>query len=503
MRSYRDTEPYRKAIRKRAVWVEPLFAEAKDWHGSRRFRLRTLEKVNAEALLIAAGQNVKRLLTFGEQRTEATGTGGRPAPASSPPIRVVWRSEASREMLSASSEGFSTRCTLPRTPVHKPRICFAVIAASSCFATLPSYADSGKRVQMLYRVAFKSANLIKISLVTAAAMLAICLLALVRTTNEAEATALPENGKIVFARQTTDAGGIYTVDPDGSSFSLVAKDAAEPAWSPDGTKIAYNSFAQIWVMDADGSNKRKLPIRSKGTGFASPTWSADGTQLAFSTSQPMQSIIPGIYTIDTDGSDLTNLTKSSEVEGSVPDFSPNGLQICFEGGNPKLGYGVYVMNADGSNPTHLAGTSNGTNDATEAADFCDWSPDGTKIAYSYRPESRGGEWPIDVYVMNADGSAKINLTKSPGVDDEYPNWSPDGTKITFSSDGDIYTMDADGTDVAQITNSPGYEYSPDWQPLPGTTVPQPDTGGPSVLLVASALLFSAGSLLYAMVRRSI
>jgi transposase len=64
---YQDTEPCRKALRKRQVWVEPLFAEAKDWHGLRRFRLRGLEKVNAEALLIAAGQNVKRLLTFGER----------------------------------------------------------------------------------------------------------------------------------------------------------------------------------------------------------------------------------------------------------------------------------------------------------------------------------------------------------------------------------------------------------------------------------------------------
>ena len=67
VRGYGDTEAYRKALRKRQVWVEPLFAEAKDWHGSRRFRLRTLEKVNAEALLIAAGQNVKRLLTFSER----------------------------------------------------------------------------------------------------------------------------------------------------------------------------------------------------------------------------------------------------------------------------------------------------------------------------------------------------------------------------------------------------------------------------------------------------
>jgi IS5 family transposase len=65
--AYGDTEPYRKALRKRSVWVEPLFAEAKDWHGARRFRLRTLEKVNAEALLIASGHNVKRLLTFGKR----------------------------------------------------------------------------------------------------------------------------------------------------------------------------------------------------------------------------------------------------------------------------------------------------------------------------------------------------------------------------------------------------------------------------------------------------
>ncbi len=67
VRGYQDTEPYRKALRKRQVWVEPLFGEAKDWHGARRFRLRRLEKVNVESLLIAAGQNVKRLLTYGQR----------------------------------------------------------------------------------------------------------------------------------------------------------------------------------------------------------------------------------------------------------------------------------------------------------------------------------------------------------------------------------------------------------------------------------------------------
>ena len=70
VRSYRETEPYRRAIRERKVWAEPLFAEAKAWHGARRFRLRTLRRVNAEALLVAAGPNLKRLLSFGVRRPD-------------------------------------------------------------------------------------------------------------------------------------------------------------------------------------------------------------------------------------------------------------------------------------------------------------------------------------------------------------------------------------------------------------------------------------------------
>ncbi len=67
VRAYRGTFPYEKALRKRKVWVEPLFAEAKDWHGMRKFRLRRLEKAKIEALLIASGQNVKGLLAFGSR----------------------------------------------------------------------------------------------------------------------------------------------------------------------------------------------------------------------------------------------------------------------------------------------------------------------------------------------------------------------------------------------------------------------------------------------------
>jgi hypothetical protein len=63
VRRYSGTPNFQKAMRKRGVWVEPLFAEAKQWHGLRQFRLRGLANVNVKALLVAAGQNLKRYLT--------------------------------------------------------------------------------------------------------------------------------------------------------------------------------------------------------------------------------------------------------------------------------------------------------------------------------------------------------------------------------------------------------------------------------------------------------
>jgi len=85
VRAYHTTEPYAKAMRKRHVWVEPLFAEAKAWHGLRRFRLRGLAKVNGEALLVAAGQNLKRLLSH-------WGWGRRPFPSGAAGVVLPVRS---------------------------------------------------------------------------------------------------------------------------------------------------------------------------------------------------------------------------------------------------------------------------------------------------------------------------------------------------------------------------------------------------------------------------
>jgi hypothetical protein len=90
VRGYHATEAYKTVMRKRQVWVEPLFAEAKEWHGLQRFRLRGLLNVNIEGLVVAAGQNLKRWLV-------ATGWGRRHAPCGS----LVALPEWSRQLLGA------------------------------------------------------------------------------------------------------------------------------------------------------------------------------------------------------------------------------------------------------------------------------------------------------------------------------------------------------------------------------------------------------------------
>jgi Tol biopolymer transport system component len=372
---------------------------------------------------------------------------------------------------------------------------------------------------MLRRVRFQSASLLTVLLVPTAAMLAICLLALVEIMNTAQAASLPQNGKIAFVRFAAEGYEIYAVEPDGSNLSRLTHrrrvegyETYKPAWSPDGTKIAFGS-GQIWVMVADGSNVREvLPNRfrqyqgDEAHHTSGATWSPGGTKLAFQRGGELPYLVDDIYVTDLDGSNVVNLTQTPILSEQEPDFSPDGSKICFTlqsesrevariaGADsiPKSALGIYVMNADGSDPTLLAGKRSGG---------CDWSPDGTKIAF-YSGDDPGHQ---DVYVMNADGSEQTNITRSTSEANFYPTWSPDGTRIAFESSRDggsgIYTMKPDGSDVTQLTTTLGGDYEPTWQPLPAPTIHPPDTGGPSLLLMVIALLFSAGFLFHTVVKR--
>jgi TolB protein len=296
--------------------------------------------------------------------------------------------------------------------------------------------------------------------------LAVLVLTFVATEKPAEAAFPGENGKLAFTKDWD----IYTVDPDGSNLTNLTNSSAlesRPDWSPDGTKIAFTngymhdfgdvSAVGISIMDVDGSNVTRL-TDSVSSWYGSPAWSPDGTKIAFDTSGD-------VWTIEPDGSNLTNLTNDSA--GYIdPVWSPDGTKIAFSRhrfnsiGNFESD--IYVMNADGSNQTNL------TNSA-EYASNPDWSPDGTKIVFD---RSISNQFTTkDIWIMNADGSNQTKLADS--TEFGYfssPTWSPDGTKIAFFQRSEaIWTMNADGSSQTRLPAVGGF--GPDWQPLPGSALP--------------------------------
>ena len=268
----------------------------------------------------------------------------------------------------------------------------------------------------------------------------------------------PDGTKIAFSARSGGDNEIYVMDTDGSNQTNITNhdgwDRA-PSWSPDGTKIAFESnrdgTGEIYVMDADGSNPTNITNDPAWNSNAS--WSPDGTKIAF-MSWPDGNW--EIYVMNSDGSNQTNITNNDADDDEIS-WSPDGTQIAFtsfRGDN----YDIYVMDADGSNQTNI------TNKRFLLADNPSWSPDGTKIAFtSYGVTTstaiRSPYANYEIYVMNADGSNPTNITNN-DAEDRLLSWSPDGTQITYWSYRDrtreIYVMDADGSNQTSITNPPMY-----------------------------------------------
>jgi hypothetical protein len=117
VRTYQGTEPYEKALRKRGVWVEPLFGVEKEWHGMDRFRLRTLKKVNIEALMVAAGQNVKRLVIWRRRRPRCEAQAAVLRLPEAPPLCSRERNQRHHRCVPRRTKrSFSTRWAVFDTP---------------------------------------------------------------------------------------------------------------------------------------------------------------------------------------------------------------------------------------------------------------------------------------------------------------------------------------------------------------------------------------------------
>ncbi len=225
------------------------------------------------------------------------------------------------------------------------------------------------------------------------------------------------------------------------------------------TKTPY----QIYVTSLNGSSARQLTI---GTVDAvEPSWSPDGKKILYSVLanvNPNGPYVPPnaerhqIWTMNRDGSDQTNLSRSNWDDISAK-WSPDGGKIAFRRGTrcyPSRGnnmrFDLFVMNADGSRQTDLT-TSIGC--VSTAA----WSPDGSRLAFERKVPANDGTGydHADLWVISADGSGQANLTNALGHLGTYV-WSPDGSRIAFEydygSEEGIYVATSDGRTLQKIAD---------------------------------------------------
>ena len=318
-----------------------------------------------------------------------------------------------------------------------------------------------------------------------AATLAMGLLVMVGT-EPAEAAFPGENGRIAFASNrvtSTNPEGdyeIFTVNPGGTGFTQLTNnryDDFQPALSADGTRIVFVRPWEIYVMDADGTNRTRLTYSDWWVTNTRPTWSPDGTMIAFESTDTPDGR-PKVFTMNSDGTEAKQLINDDFNDGS-PAWSPDGTKIAFMrstfcfGEQTLYGDAIFTAKPDGTNLTQLTDLCDGEDWSPE------WSPDGSKIAFS----QVGPLGDKDIQVIGANGNNQVPVIDNAGSA-ESPAWSPDGSKMAFLSDNtggqgtDVFVVNVDGSGTqTNLTKNPTNGFSVDW----GVNVP--DTISPTVTAV--------------------
>lgn len=278
----------------------------------------------------------------------------------------------------------------------------------------------------------------------------------------------PLQGTIAFRRDVDGSSEIAVINPDVSGLASLSQQGTAPAWSPDGTKIAFVNNNDIYVMNADGTGVARITETPEWE--MDPAWSPDGSKIAFARVPPLWQEPADVWIMNANGSGQTQLT-SHPTEDRMPSWSPDGAKIAFV--SHREGGDIWVMNANGSGQANLIDDADWEFIDEDPA----WSPDGSKIAFAADREKRGGR---DIYIMNTNGSNITKLT-TPVGDNAHPSWSPDGTKIAFASNRegnyDIYIMNADGSGEARLTSGSVDESGPSWGAgVAGVPAKEPDIG---------------------------
>jgi Tol biopolymer transport system component len=233
------------------------------------------------------------------------------------------------------------------------------------------------------------------------------------------------------------------------STTTAIRDGA-PSWSPDSRRIVFYSErggpADLWVMDADGENRKQLTATPADEG--GPVFSPNGKQIAFDTDRDGNF---EIYVMDEQGGNLRRLTDNPARDVS-PAWSRSGKKIAFMSDrDSKPNFDIYLMNPNGTDVERVT-----TQDSNW---FPQFSPDGLRLAFHIGR---------DVHVLDLTSKTLQKLTHDP-ANGMYPTWSKDGERIAFMSwrNGrtEIFTMNADGSNQQPIVTMPtGGAIDPRWSP---------------------------------------
>jgi Tol biopolymer transport system component len=269
----------------------------------------------------------------------------------------------------------------------------------------------------------------------------------------ASATFPGSNGKIAYGAYKRGPDQIGVIEADGSGRTLLTSTPnasnTDPAWSADGSKIAFgskglreNDLPKLRTMNADGTGRTRIVTLSRKFFYVNhPSWSPDGGKIAFCG----YSAFGGdskVFTVNTDGTGLDRLTPNGDSDCD-PDWSPDGTTIAFSA--PGM---IATMDADGSNRQFL-----GVGFAPS------WSPDGGQLVFVRLVTA---DQVPDVFVMNADGTGVTAVTETPNRWETSPTFSPDGTKIAFIRTAgiqyynphDIWLVTVPGGVFTRLTDTP-------------------------------------------------